>query len=84
MARAARRPQGKRSAGAGADADITVFDPDAEWTVTPDHLHFRHKISPYLGAKLQGIVRETWLRGERVFSNGNFSDAARGRELVRR
>jgi allantoinase len=68
----------------GADADLVVFDPDAEWTVAPDHLHFRHKISPYLGATLHGVVRETWLRGERIFSNGTFSSHARGQELTRR
>ena len=69
---------------AGADADFVVFDPDTEWTVTPDHLHFRHKISPYLGANLRGTVRETWLRGERVFSRGTVRQASRAaQELVR-
>jgi len=69
---------------AGADADIVVFNPDAAWTVTPEHLYFRHKVSPYLGADLRGRVTETWLRGERVFSQGEFIGAASGRELVRR
>src|SRR5205823_4924553 len=32
----------------GADADIVVFDPDAEWTITEDQLRIRHKLSPYL------------------------------------
>jgi allantoinase len=67
----------------GADADFAVFDPDAAWTVAPDDLHFRHKLSPYLGAKLHGRVSETWLRGERIFCAGEFSDEARGREQVR-
>jgi allantoinase len=67
----------------GADADFAVFDPEAVWTVTSDDLHFRHKISPYLGAKLRGRVIETWLRGERIFRAGKFSDEARGREQVR-
>ncbi len=68
----------------GADADFAVFDTEAAWTVTPDDLHFRHKISPYLGAKLRGRVIETWLRGERIFSAGKFSDEARGREQARK
>jgi allantoinase len=68
----------------GADADIAVFDPDREWTVTADELHFRHKISPYLGAKLRGRVRETWLRGERIFAESQFIGEPRGREQVRR
>jgi allantoinase len=68
----------------GADADIVVFDPDAEWTVAEEDLHFRHKLSPYLGAKLRGRVLETWLRGAPVFSRQHFPGAARGREQVRR
>jgi allantoinase len=67
----------------GADADFVVFASDAEWTVTADDLHFRHKLSPYLGARLRGRVRQTWLRGECVFSDGEFGEAPRGRELVR-
>ena len=67
----------------GADADFAIFDPDATWTVTPADLHFRHKLSPYLGAKLRGRVVETWLRGESVFRAGKFSDQARGKEQVR-
>ena len=67
----------------GADADVAVFDPDEEWTVTQDDLHFRHKLSPYLGAKLRGRVLQTWLRGKRVFCNGHFGAEPHGRELVR-
>jgi allantoinase len=68
----------------GADADFVVFDPDKVWTVSPEDLQFRHKISPYLGAKLRGRVIETWLRGEPVFRNGEFIGEPRGREQVRR
>ncbi len=75
----------------GADADIAVFDPEAQWTVSEDDLLFRHKLSPYTGSELQGRVLETWLRGELVFRrspHGGVQDASffghpRGRELVR-
>jgi allantoinase len=65
--------------GQDADADFVIFDPDAEWTVTPEDLHFRYQISPYLGARLRGRVRETWLRGAPVFRDGEFVGPARGR-----
>jgi allantoinase len=68
----------------GSDADFVVFDPNAEWIVTSESFHFRHKLSPYLGKKLRGRVVETWLRGERIFSADGFASAPRGQELVRR
>ena len=67
----------------GSDADIAIFDPEATWTVTPDDLHFRHKISPYLGARLKGRVVETWLHGNRVFCADRFIGQPSGRELAR-
>jgi allantoinase len=77
----------KGSLVAGADADIAVFDPDAAWTVVRDHLHFRHKLSPFLGVELKGRVLETWLRGEQIYSANHGGDAfrgsPRGKELVR-
>ncbi len=73
----------KGTLSAGADADFVAFNPDAHWTVAVEHLHFRHKLSPYLGAQLRGQVVETWLGGERVYGADGFSAKARGRELVR-
>jgi len=67
----------------GADADVVVFDPHATWTVTQSDLHFRHKISPYLGARMRGRVQETWLRGERIFQSDQCCGTPRGREMVR-
>jgi allantoinase len=68
---------------AGADADIAIFDDAAEWTIGEEDLRFRHKLSPYLGLKARGRVRETWLRGELVFSAGAFFGSPRGKEQVR-
>ena len=81
-ARLARLEGQKGSLAAGCDADFVVFDPDAEWSVGPDDLHFRHKLSPYLGAKLKGRVLETWLGGVLIFQRDEFIGEPRGRELV--
>jgi allantoinase len=50
----------------GADADLVVFDPEAEFVVDPSHLHQRNPVSAYAGRRLAGLVRQTWLRGVRV------------------
>ncbi len=67
----------------GMDADFCLFDPDAEWTVEPAQLHMRHKITPYAGKTLRGRVRSTWLRGERIYEDGQFTEGARGQLLAR-
>ena len=77
----------KGALAVGYDADLVVFEPDAEWTVTEDDLRFRHKLSPYLGAHLRGRVLETYLRGECIFwgrgQSGVLDPKAHGRELRR-
>ncbi|HKO19271.1 MAG TPA: allantoinase AllB [Acidobacteriaceae bacterium] len=65
----------------GRDANLVVFNPDAEFEVTPERLHFRHPVSPYVGARLSGVVEATYLRGEAVWSSAGFDSRLRGREL---
>lgn len=48
----------------GAIADITVFDPDAEWTVTPDALNTKSKNTPLLGMTLRGRAVMTMTNGK--------------------
>ncbi|OAX82523.1 allantoinase [Emergomyces africanus] len=60
----------------GYDGDVCVFDETGEWVVQPDTMLFRNKCSPYQGRKLKGIVRETWLRGQKVYTrDGGFVGA---------
>ena len=61
----------------GADADLTVFAPDATFAVGA--LHHRNPVTPYAGRTLHGVVRATWLRGT-VITDG---EAPRGRLLSR-
>jgi allantoinase len=58
----------------GKHANLVAFDPDVRFTLTPEMLHYRHKISPYLGETLRGLVHSTWLRGQQVFTRANNSD----------
>ncbi|KAK4997901.1 Allantoinase [Elasticomyces elasticus] len=52
----------------GLDGDVAVFDDEAEFVVEPSTMLFRNKCSPYEGMRLKGVVRQTWVRGQRVFS----------------
>lgn len=70
----------KGSIAAGYDADFVVFDPDREFTVTEDKLHYRHPVSPYLGETLRGVVKATYLRRNPVFAAGEFPGQPAGRE----
>ena len=63
------------------DADFIVFDPEGEFVVTEDRLHYRHPVSPYLGEKLRGVVHGTYLRGQTVFRGNQFSGLPRGIEI---
>jgi allantoinase len=67
----------------GSDADFVVFEPETEFTVTEEHLFYRHRVSPYLGERLRGLVKATYLRGNCVFADGKFPAEPVGRELRR-
>jgi allantoinase len=56
----------------GYDADLVVFDPDATFTVEPATLQHRHKLTPYAGRTLRGVVRQTFVRGRSAFDAGRF------------
>ena len=65
------------------DADFVVFEPEAEFIVTEDRLSYRHRVSPYLGERLQGMIKATYLRGNCVFADGEYPGEPGGRELRR-
>jgi allantoinase len=66
---------------AGCDADLIVFDPDAELVVTEKAVKHRHQLTPYLGRRLTGVVRTTLLRGTVVYDSGEVSPGRHGHPL---
>ncbi len=47
----------------GSPANITVFDPDLTWTVTPAALASKSRNTPYAGRTVRGKVRHTVFDG---------------------
>src|SRR5215204_925399 len=47
----------------GALADVTVFDPEAEWTVDPSRFASKGRNTPYAGQALRGLVDLTVVDG---------------------
>jgi allantoinase len=74
----------KGAIATGYDADLVVFDPDAEFVLSTADLHYRHPVSPYLGEQLQGRVKATFVRGAAVFKDGSFPGLPIGREQLPR
>jgi dihydroorotase len=51
----------------GADADITIIDPDREWVVEEQALESKSKNSPFIGWKLKGRAVMTIVGGQVVW-----------------
>ena len=59
-----------RAIEVGAPANITVFDPDLAWTVSPARLASKSRNTPYAGRTVRGKVRHTVLCGVPVVIDG--------------
>jgi allantoinase len=66
---------------AGRDADLIAWAPDAEFVVDPGSLQQRHKLTPYAGMSLRGIVQRTFLRGRSIWDRNRSAAAPSGRLL---
>jgi allantoinase len=65
----------------GRDADLVVWDPDAERVVDACTLQQRHKLTPYAGKRLRGIVQKTFVRGRLVWDSAEGVRTPAGRLL---
>ncbi len=70
--------QRKGSIAAGCDADIVIWNPEQSFTVDQDSIQHRHKLTPYEGRLLSGVVQTTFLRGRKVYDAGEFMSEPAG------
>lgn len=69
---------------AGSDADIVVWDPNAEHTISAKTHNMRVDYSMFEGFRVRGNARQVFSRGELIVENGKFlGKPGRGRYLRR-
>ena len=68
----------------GYDADLVVFDDAASYSIRPEMIKYRHKVTPYEGRLVDGLVRATYVRGHKVYADGQLQGVPVGKPLLRR
>ena len=62
----------KGTIAVGSDADIVIFDPDEEMTISAKTHHMRVDYSAYEGMKVRGVTKTVLSRGELVIDEGKY------------
>lgn len=62
----------KGSIAIGKDADIVIYNPKTEFTITNDKMHSDCDHTIWEGVKLKGYPEQTYSRGRLVYDNGEF------------
>lgn len=62
----------KGSIEIGKDADIVIYDPTADFTITNDKMHSDCDHTIWEGVRLKGYPVQTYSRGRLVYKNGKF------------
>ncbi len=74
----------KGTIAAGSDADIVIFDPDKEQTISASTHHMRVDYSAYEGRKVKGVSEIVLSRGNVIVENGKFFGKAGAGKFLKR
>ncbi len=81
-ARLASLDRCKGALAPGYDADFVLFRPEASFEVRAEAIHHRHKLTPYAGRTLYGVVEATYRNGEKIYEKGEFFGPPSGEILL--
>lgn len=74
----------KGSVTVGADADLLVWDPDKEHTLSVETLHMRVDYSPFEGRVVRGAPTHVLSRGNVIVEDGKFHGKAGSGKFIKR
>ena len=68
----------------GSDADLVIFDPNAEQVISASTHHMRVDYSMFEGIRVRGVTKTVLSRGNVIIDNGKFTGRAGAGEFIRR
>lgn len=68
----------------GSDADLLIFDPERELTISAANQHQRVDYTPYEGVQVQGVPDTVLLRGRVIVQDGQYVGGAGGGQFLAR
>lgn len=74
----------KGSLTAGKDADIVIYDPHKDFTISVGNMHSDYDHTIWEGKTVHGYPVQTYVRGQLVYDNGNFVGKAGYGQFVKR
>ncbi len=74
----------KGTIAVGSDADIVIFDPDKEQTISAQTHHMNVDYSAYEGKTIKGVVEIVLSRGRVVIENGEYKGKAGDGKFLKR
>ena len=73
---------GKGEIKAGHDADFVIWSPDDKFEVKMQYIRHRHKLSPYTGHQLYGVVKQTIVGGKVVYEHNQGNTGIKAGKLI--
>ncbi len=74
----------KGTIAVGSDADIVIFDPNEEMTISADSHHMNVDYSAYEGMKVRGVTKTVLSRGRVILEDGSYVGSPGDGEFLRR